>query len=503
MKFFCGLLMVVMLLCLVPVGAAQDGGRAVITPDSASQLVELIRLGRGSTEYVAYSPDGQTIAVASAVGVWLYPAAALNTETEPPLLKTVKLVEAMAFAPDGKTLVTASNRELQYWDAATQELLGTANTGKSAYGLAFSPDGALLAVNIGYGGLLLWDMAANVEKVTISGNLQTNGGVIFSPDGAHVAGSTSDYKVHLWNTADGSEAVVFEGHSRYVYDLAFSPDGAVLASAGYDKSVRLWDVSAGVELAALAGTEENPLDEAYSVAFSPDGRLLASGHAKGKIALWDAAGKTLKLVTGPAAGEIRDVAFSPDGKYLASASSENIAHIWDTATGAEVMATVGHTFLMNAAVFSPDSGTLALAEWSKQLWLWDVAGLQELNFATPLPKASAASLSNESLLAFASDGSVLATTDGFDIVLLNPADGVEILRLDDCRGTMVGFVFSPDNSLIAEATSDGLCVYSVAAGALLVSFTSADWLEGVVFSPDQTLIATTSKDHTARVYGLP
>jgi WD40 repeat protein len=33
--------------------------------------------------------------------------------------------------------------------------------------------------------------------------------------------------------------------------------------------------------------------------------------------------------------------------------------------------------------------------------------------------------------------------------------------------------------------------------------TSADWLEGVVFSPDQTLIATTSKDHTARIYGLP
>lgn len=253
----------------------------------------------------------------------------------------------------------------------------------------------------------------------------------------------------------------------------------------------------------LAGTEENSLDEAYSVAFSPDGRLLASGRAKGKIALWDAAGKTLKLVTGPNAGEIRAVAFSPDGKYLASASSENIAHVWETATGAEVMATVGHTFLMNAAVFSPDSATLALAEWSKHLWLWDVAGLQELNFATPLPKASVASLSNESLLAFASDGSVLATTDGFDIVLLNPADGAEILRLGDCRGTIVGFVFSPDNSLIAEATSDSLCVYSAAAGALLVSFTSADWLEGVVFSPDQTLIATTSKDHTARIYGLP
>ncbi|NWG17155.1 MAG: PD40 domain-containing protein [Chloroflexi bacterium] len=105
MKGFYTLLTVVMLLCLVPAGAAQDGGRQVITPDSANQMIELIRLGRGSTEYVAYSPDGQTIAVASTIGVWLYPAAELNTETEPPLLKTIKLVEAMAFAPDGSTLV--------------------------------------------------------------------------------------------------------------------------------------------------------------------------------------------------------------------------------------------------------------------------------------------------------------------------------------------------------------------------------------------------------------
>lgn len=87
MKGFYTLLTVVMLLCLVPAGAAQDGGRQVITPDSANQMVELIRLGRGSTEYVAYSPDGQTIAVASTIGVWLYPAAELNTETEPPAVE--------------------------------------------------------------------------------------------------------------------------------------------------------------------------------------------------------------------------------------------------------------------------------------------------------------------------------------------------------------------------------------------------------------------------------
>lgn len=493
---------VLSLLILGPV-YAQDGARQTITPDNASQLVEHIRLGRSTAEQVAFFPDGQTIAVASTIGVWLYPASDLPNSTEPPLLPVTKMLEAMALSPDGATLVTSSNRALQFWDTASRQIVGTVELSRASQALAFSPVAPLLAINSGYDGLKLWDIVTAAEQAAIAANMQPDAEVVFSPDGSLIVGATTDYKVHIWSTADATETALLEGHTRYVYDFAFSPDGALLASASYDKSVRVWDVASGREVAVLVGTEEQPLDEAYSLAFSPDGTLLVSGHAKGKVALWDTATGALAAVTGPGSGEIRDLAFSPDGSQIATVSSANAFQLWDTATGAEIAAAVGHTYLMNGVAFSPDSSTLAVAEWNAGLWLWNTATLDPLNVSIFAPKASASSLSNDVLLAFAPDGGVLATTDGFKVILLDPASGAEVIRMGDCRGTIVSIAFSPDSTLLAEATSDGLCVFDAASGALLASFVSPDWLENAVFSPDQTMIATASKDHTVRVYTLP
>jgi WD40 repeat protein len=97
----------------------------------------------------------------------------------------------------------------------------------------------------------------------------------------------------------------------------------------------------------------------------------------------------------------------------------------------------------------------------------------------------------------------VASTDGFDVILLDAATRAEVRRLTDCAGLLASLAFSPDSTLLAQASSQGLCLTLVATGEQLAFFPSGDWLNGVTFSPDQTLIATVGKDHTARVYGLP
>jgi WD40 repeat protein len=139
---------------------------------------------------------------------------------------------------------------------------------------------------------------------------------------------------------------------------------------------------------------------------------------------------------------------------------------------------------MSVAVFSPDSSTLALTDWSNNIWLWDTASLQQLNSVTPTL-------------------GTLATSDGFEVALFDPATHTEVRRLSDCVGTTESFAFSPDSSLLATASSDGMCLFNVETGELLASFAAGDWANSVVFSPDQTMIAIASKDHTVRVYGLP
>ncbi len=502
MKTVIAFLSSLVLLFGVAPGFAQENSRPVITSSSGQQVVEKIRLGRGSAEHVVYSPDGGTLAVASSVGVWLYQASALATETEPPLISTPAAAEALAFSPDGATIAIASDSQIFLWDVASQQISHSFKIKADANAIAFSPDGSLLAINLGYNGISLWDLQANVEQTTLSGNLQRDAALVFSPDGQYLAGSTSDYAVHLWKIADASDTAL-TGHTRYVYDFAFSPDSALLASASYDKTVSLWDVASGANLAVLTGTDDQPLAETYAVAFSPDGSLLVSGHADGGIAVWDVASQALKTVIDAQTGDVLDVAFSPDGAQIATASTQPTVQLWDAATNVEIAAAVGHTAYMSTVSFSPDSVTLALTDWNKNIWLWDTAAMQQLNFVTPLNGIPSTGAENVTNAVFSPDGKLFAATDGFDVTLYDAVTHAEVRKLSDCIGTTQSFVFSPDSSLLALAASEGMCLFNLETGDLLVSLPTSDWSNSVAFSPDQTLIAVASKDQTTRVYGLP
>ena len=64
----------------------------------------LARLGKGTIEAVAFSPDGQVLAVAGGIGIWLYDVA---TSRELALLTGhTSGVESVSFSPDGSILAS-------------------------------------------------------------------------------------------------------------------------------------------------------------------------------------------------------------------------------------------------------------------------------------------------------------------------------------------------------------------------------------------------------------
>lgn len=503
MRFLAVLILLSILLLMLPLTSAQEAPRQVITPENSAQVTELIRLGRGSADRAVFSPDGATIAAIGSVGAWFYAVDALAVPDEPPHIAMTDTPGGIAYFPDGSMVAISAGRAIQLWNPATLEMIAAFDVGRTATALAFTPDGTLLAINLGSGGIVLWDMAANVQKAAITGSIQPDAALVFSPDGTLLAGSTTDYKVHLWRAADATEAAVMSGHSRYVYDFAFSPDMTVLVTASYDESIRLWDLSSGAELGAMIGSEAQPVEGAYSLAVSSDGSTLVSGHTDGMIVVWDVNAAAPGRVFGTGVGEVRDLAFSPDGSKLVSANNRPSLNLWDFAAGTEIAAAVGHTAPITAVAFSPDSARLAIGAYDETLWLWDTAAMQELNYTTALPGNLATSTRNLTWIGYSPDGSLLATSDGFDIFLSNPVDGSPVIALDDCPGTMVGFAFSPDSALMAVASSEGTCLFAVQDGSLLGTYLTPDWANGIAFSPDQTLIATAGKDRTVRVYGLP
>jgi hypothetical protein len=157
----------------------------------------------------------------------------------------------------------------------------------------FSPDGRLLATStdnpLSGTTVRLWDVTTWQEVALFRAGdagdgFNNNGGLAFAPDGRVLASGAADGMLRLWDVAQKREIASRRGHGSIIYSVAFSPDGRRLATGGWDSTVKLWEVAPLQEVATFTG-HHGPV---YSVAFSPDGSTLATASADATVRLWQA-----------------------------------------------------------------------------------------------------------------------------------------------------------------------------------------------------------------------
>jgi len=214
-------------------------------------------------------------------------------------------------------------------------------------GVAFSPDGAMLATAYGDGNIDLWDVATGKLAATLTDPGGLPGGLpvfglAFSPNGATLA--TAGARTYLWDVATGTlTATLTDPGGGTVNAVAFSPGGGTLAAADWDGSTYLWDVATGKLTATLTDPSDGPDDQGVrGIAFSPGGGTLAAADWDGSTYLWDVAtGKVTATLTDPSDegsyggdnNSVDAVAFSPGGGTLATADEDGSTYLWDVATG--------------------------------------------------------------------------------------------------------------------------------------------------------------------------
>ena len=151
-----------------------------------------------------------------------------------------------------------------------------------ATGLAFSPDGELVAVAGGDGVIWILDVESREPLRALSGHAGQVRAVGFDATGRQLATAGDDGTVRLWDPTNGQELHTLQGHQSTVLGVAFSPNSQQLASAGNDGTARLWDPRQGTWLATLA-----PFAEGWAV-LMPDGRYKLEGVTGSE--LWWVAG---------------------------------------------------------------------------------------------------------------------------------------------------------------------------------------------------------------------
>jgi WD40 repeat protein len=248
------------------------------------------------------------------------------------------------------------------------------------YGVAFSPDGKLLATAGFDNDVKLWDFGTAKEARTLKGHTGPVYSVSFNNDGTVLASSSQDATIRLWKVADGKQiGAEIKGHTGIVDSVAFSPDGKLLASGGADKSVRLWNPADGKEVKNL-GAHANSV---YSVAFSPDGKQLVSASADGTVKVWDVVGqkelKTLKPPDMPKTGVVIPPAavtgalFTPDGKQVVSIGHDRFVRLFEVASGNEVKKLGPTEDDLYGVAFSRDGMMLATSGYAGHVKVWNLA----------------------------------------------------------------------------------------------------------------------------------
>lgn len=451
-----------------------------LSPANAAGISVLKTWGQGAPLGQQRLAAVERLLLETSLGVYLY-----DPQGEQPVAR-LDYVESYLISPDGQLLVTTSRdrSRLNVWDLRSGAALATLEY--DAPLPEFPPEG--------------FDAAYYTHPQAMA----------FSPDGARLAVSYGDTSIVIWDSAGWNMVQVLESNVTNVATyLAFSPDNRLLLSSGllasleeaaFAPRLQIWDLLSG----DLVSYIPNPGSIAPQP-FSPDGQLVVTANSN-RLLLWRL--PQAELVGSFASSEPYQPLFSADGQYLIVRGAvvrrvsdgtrllpdEEAQVLQENGFGAvaadapplsqEQLTALRHLSGLQDAQQLADRSLLAWGVEATRLFWWRLPEdrLQELELGSrPLDRA-----------VLSPDRETLAVCLENELLLIDWRQGQVRSRLPGCRPPGV-LAFLPDGSRLVRVRGSLIELLDLASGEVTGTLRSHS-LEVLALgsAPDGSLLASGS-----------
>ena len=229
---------------------------------------------------MAVHPSGTTFATAGQDGrilIWSAPEAEIKQVIE----VGDGWVEKLAWSSDGLRLAASFSRRVYVYTTTGEKVWQSDNHPSTISAIAWSSTGELATAC--YGRVTFFDTVTGEvrQQLEWKGSLVS---MVLSPCGDIVACGSQDRSVHFWRRSSGQDSMI-SGYPGKPTALAFDDSGTLLATGG-GETVTVWSFQGSGPEGTRPGELELHVKPITALSFAKDSMHLASGGRDGGIVVW-------------------------------------------------------------------------------------------------------------------------------------------------------------------------------------------------------------------------